>query len=49
MRVVLVNFTAERKSVDIREPRTVEVASDGTREGMAFDGTLAPDEAIVLR
>jgi alpha-glucosidase len=48
-RVVLVNFTAERKSVDIREPRTVEVASDGTREGMAFDGTLAPDEAIVLR
>jgi len=48
-RLVLVNFTSKPLPVEVPEPRTIEVASSGTREGGAYDGTLAPDEAVVLR
>jgi alpha-glucosidase len=41
-RTVLVNFTAEARSVDCAG--TVEVTSDGG----SFDGVLAPEQAVVL-
>jgi alpha-glucosidase len=48
-RIVLVNFTRARVSIDVPKPCVVEVASAGAREGAAYDGTLGPDEALVLR
>jgi alpha-glucosidase len=46
-RVVLLNMSAA--PVEVGLAGTVEVASDGTGEGDAFGGTLAPDTAVLLR
>jgi len=47
-RVVVLNMSDdEAKLRDLAG--TVEVASDGAGEGQPFDGTLAPDSAVILR
>jgi alpha-glucosidase len=46
-RMVMVNMGALPVTVDLTG--TVEVASDGRDEGLAFGGTLAPDTAVILR
>lgn len=46
-RTVLVNFSSEPQAVSV--DGVVEVSSAGRREGERFDGTLAPDEAVILR
>jgi alpha-glucosidase len=46
-RTILVNFTD--RAVACAAEGTVEVASDGAGEGRAWAGTLAPDQAVVLR
>ncbi|HZP42746.1 MAG TPA: alpha-amylase family glycosyl hydrolase [Candidatus Binatia bacterium] len=46
-RTVLVNFTD--RAVACAAAGTVEVASDGEGEGRPYAGTLAPDQAVVLR
>ena len=45
-RVVLVNFTSDPKTISAGG--TVEVSSTGRGEGQPFDGTLAPDQAVIL-
>ena len=45
-RVVVVNMGTEPTAVDVAG--TVLVASDGTGEGDAFGGTVAPDHAVLL-
>ena len=46
-RTVLVSYSTERVFVDVAG--TVEVATDGVGEGAPFTGTLAPEQAVVLR
>src|SRR5262249_16933112 len=46
-RIVAVNFTDRPMQWDAAG--TVEVASNGVGEGVAFAGTLPPDGAVVLR
>ena len=46
-RVVLVSYATEPVDVDLAG--TVEVASDGVGEGEPFTGTLAPEQAVLLR
>jgi alpha-glucosidase len=49
---VLINFTDRTVVVGetgVDGPASVAVASDGSGEGLAFDGRLAADQAIVLR
>ncbi len=48
-RVVAVSFVAEPRAVALGGDWVVEVASDGGGEGEPFRGTLAPDQAVVLR
>ena len=47
-RVVLINYTAAAVDVDIDGDLTIEVSSDGEREGAIYKGRLGPDQAIVL-
>ncbi len=47
VRVVLINFTDGAVAVDATG--TVEVSTTGAGEGAAFDGTLGPAVAVVLR
>jgi alpha-glucosidase len=49
-RTILVNFTEQTRPVPVRltDP-TVEVASDAVGEGLPYHGTLAPDQALILR
>jgi hypothetical protein len=47
-RVVIVNFTDEPHPVDVADC-TVEVASDGVGESQRYGGTVAGDQALVLR
>jgi alpha-glucosidase len=49
VRIILVNFEADEARAVAGRGRTIEVASDGMGEGLAFDGTLGPDQAVVLR
>jgi alpha-glucosidase len=46
-RVVLINFSSDE--VSCAASGVVEVASDGVGEGTSFRGSLAPDQAVVLR
>jgi alpha-glucosidase len=46
-RTVLINFTSERHAVAVAG--VVDVSSTGARDGEPFDGTLHPDEAVILR
>jgi alpha-glucosidase len=48
-RAVLVNYTAVTVTTPLAGGWAVEVASDGTGEGAAYTGQLAPDQAVVLR
>ena len=52
-RVVLVNFTSEPKgcvpALASNVQLAVEVSTRSERAGAAYDGSLAPDEAVVLR
>jgi len=48
-RVVLVNFSEERRTVDVAGNWTVEVGSDGAGEGQRYGGTVAGDQALLLR
>ena len=46
-RTVLINFTSDARSVEVRG--VVEVSSTGEGQGRPFTGTLGPDEAVILR
>jgi alpha-glucosidase len=46
-RALAVNFGEAPAQLDLRG--RIEIASDGAREGGAFDGRLAPDTAVLLR
>jgi alpha-glucosidase len=49
VRLVIVNFRAERREVTVDGAWVVESASDDPAvEGRPFDGVLAPDRAVVL-
>lgn len=48
-RTVLLNFHPEPTSVALPGTHRVLVASDGAGEGERFDGTLGPDQALLLR
>jgi alpha-glucosidase len=48
VRCVVVNFTPQPAELELEGPWRIEVASDGSGEGTGFDGTLAPDRALVL-
>jgi alpha-glucosidase len=48
-RLLAVNFTGEERPFPQGRGLPVEVASDGAGEGRACGGTLAPDQALVLR
>jgi alpha-glucosidase len=48
-RVVIVNFTHDEKAVAVPGDWTVDVASDGAGEGAPYRGTVAGDQALVLR
>ena len=48
-RMVIVNFTPERHAADLAGDWTVEVASDGAGEGQRYTGTVAANQALVLR
>jgi alpha-glucosidase len=48
-RLVHVNFTADEVALPHPRPGRVELSTHPTREGAAFSGTLAPDEAVVVR
>ena len=45
---MLINYTAEAVDVDVDGDLTIEVSSDGEREGAIYKGRLGPDQAIVL-
>ncbi len=45
-RIVAVNFSSD--AVEVALDGTVEVSSDGRNEGAPFDGTLGPDQAVIL-
>ena len=49
--VIAVNFTADPVPLPAGSwtDHVVELASDGAGEGVAFSGTLGPDQAVVLR
>jgi alpha-glucosidase len=49
IRLVAVNFTGDERLRPLDAAWTVEVASDGAGEGARYEGTLAPDQALVLR
>ena len=46
-RTVLINFTSEPRSAACEG--TIEISSTGEGEGDRFTGTLAPDEAVIVR
>jgi alpha-glucosidase len=48
-RIVIVNFSREEKAVSVPGDWTVEVASDGRGEGAPYRGSVARDQALVLR
>jgi alpha-glucosidase len=48
-RIVIVNFTHEEKTLAVADDWTVEVASDGRGEGEPYGGSVAGDQAVVLR
>ncbi|HEV2811244.1 MAG TPA: alpha-amylase family glycosyl hydrolase [Acidimicrobiales bacterium] len=48
-RMAAVNFTTTAVTVPHAGHWKLEVASDGAGEGTAWDGTLAPDQAVILR
>ena len=48
-RVVLVNFTSDHAAAPAPDGLTVAIASDGAGEGAPYPGTLAPDQAVILR
>lgn len=48
-RRVLIHFADTTADVGNASDFVVEISSDGRGEGAPFDGTLAPDQAVVLR
>ena len=48
-RTVVVNFTNEMVSLSLDEPLTIDVSTHQAHEGSAFEGRVAPDEALILR
>jgi alpha-glucosidase len=49
-RCTLVNFSADHVEVTLDDgPWIVEVSADATRDSTSFDGTLRPEEAVLLR
>jgi alpha-glucosidase len=46
--VTLVNFAEAAQDVDLDGSWSVEVASDRSREGEPFDGTMQRDQAVLL-
>jgi alpha-glucosidase len=47
--MVLINFGERRVACPLDGAWQVEVASDGRGEGHAYEGTLAAEQAVVLR
>ena len=49
-RTILINFTGTSVRVPVSRAAEaiVEVASDGAGEGLPYNGTLAPDQALIL-
>ena len=48
-RTIAINFRGEPVRVELGDDLEIEVASDGAGEGARFDGSLAPDRALLLR
>jgi alpha-glucosidase len=48
-RTVVINYSDASASIDIAAGLVIEVASDGRGEGDRFEGTLGPDQALILR
>jgi len=47
-RIVLVNFSGERRELPLPGERHIALASDARGEGRRWDGTLEPDQALIL-